>query len=76
MIAAEQGCKKISELLLEKGANPNIENRFQCLNIAADKDHKKIVALLIKNGTNLDQSNVNKSLQIAKKMSLIKLLHY
>ncbi len=51
-IAAEKGNVKILEVLLQKGANPNVTNRTQQtpLELAIDKNQADVVEMLLKNG--------------------------
>ena len=57
--ASQNGHLNIVEILLDKGANPNLLNSNKCsaLSLAAEYGHNIVVGLLIKKGANINGSS-------------------
>lgn len=54
-LAAKEGHEKVVRLLLESGADPNVDNEYGSpLSLAVDWGHYAVVKLLLENGADLD----------------------
>lgn len=71
--AAENGNRELVELLLTKGANPNMPGGDAPLIVAAETGHLAIVKVLVEKGANVNQfisgpvENIRNALYLAKK---------
>lgn len=70
--AAAKGRAKVAKLLLDCGANPNMQDKAGSLplTVAVYNNHPKVVKLLLENGADINKKNGNglNALQLARTM--------